>query len=119
MKKLSLLLLPFLLVGCASFKKWFGDDFYLELTHHPEIEGHEENMKKLVEFARSTMVTIVAAHDTYYLNEEDKRARETLVSIQNDYTERVSGQDKSDWSFITTEKVEELFNSKTKRIEKI
>lgn len=26
MKKISLLLLPFLFVGCASFKKWFGDN---------------------------------------------------------------------------------------------
>ena len=39
----------------TKYKKWFGDDFYLELTHHPEIEGHEENMKKLVEAAGSNM----------------------------------------------------------------
>ncbi len=102
-----------------KYRKWFGDDFYLEVTHHPEIEGHEENMKKLVEFARSAKMPIVAAHDTYYLTEDDKRARETLVSIQNDYTERISGGDKSDWSFITHEKASELFQHTPDAIENV
>jgi DNA polymerase-3 subunit alpha len=103
----------------AKFKTWFGDDFYLELTHHPEIEGHEENMKKIVDFARETDTPLVAAHDIYYLKEEDKRARETLVSIQNDYSERVSGGDKSDWSFISKEKAEELFRDTPDALENI
>ena len=102
-----------------KYKKWFGDDFYLEVTHHPEIEGHEENMKKLVEFARTAKMPIVASHDTYYLNEDDKRARETLVSIQNDYTERISGGDKSDWSFISKEKAEELFKDTPEALENV
>jgi DNA polymerase-3 subunit alpha len=102
-----------------KFKKWFGDDFYFEITHHPEIEGHEENMQKLVDFAKETKTPIVAAHDTYYLNEDDKRARETLVSIQNDYTERVSGGDKSDWSFISKEKAEELFKDTPDALENV
>lgn len=90
-------------------KGLFGDDLYLELTHHPELEGHEENAQKIIAFARETNTPLVAAHDTYYLAEDDKQARETLVSIQNDYSERVSGGDKSDWSFITPEKAEEYF----------
>jgi DNA polymerase-3 subunit alpha len=102
-----------------KYKKWFGDDFYLEVTHHPELEGHEENMQKLVGFAKETNTPIVAAHDTYYLNEDDKRARETLVSIQNDYTERVSGGDKSDWSFISKEKAEELFKDTPDALENV
>ncbi len=92
-----------------KFKHWFGDDFYLELTHHPEIDGHEENMQKLVAFARATNTKLVAAHDVYYLEEDDKAARETLVSIQNDFSERKMGGDKSDWSFITPEKAAETF----------
>jgi DNA polymerase-3 subunit alpha len=93
----------------AKYKAWFGDDFYLELTHHPEIEGHEETMQKLISFAKETKTPLVAAHDTYYLSEEDKAARETLVSIQNDFSERKMGGDRSDWSFITEERVRETF----------
>lgn len=103
----------------AKYKKWFGDDFYLELTHHPEIEGHEENMAKLIAFAKETDTPLVAAHDTYYLTESDKSARETLVSIQNDYSERVSGGDKSDWSFITEEKINDLFKDTPEALENV
>ncbi len=91
------------------YKEQFGDDFYLEITHHPEIEGHEEHMKRSIAFARENNVQLVAAHDTYYLDPEDKRARDTLVSIQNEYTERSHGGDPSDWSFISKEKAGELF----------
>jgi DNA polymerase-3 subunit alpha len=100
-------------------KKLFGDDFYLELTHHPEIEGHEENMTKLIALAKKTDTPLVACHDTYYLEEEDKRARETLVSIQNDYAERNMGGDKSNWSFITQEKANELFKDTPEAIENV
>jgi len=102
-----------------KYKKLFGNDFYLELTHHEEIEGHEENMKKLIVLAKETNTPLVACHDTYYLEEEDKRARETLVSIQNDYAERNMGGDKSNWSFISQEKAEELFKNTPEALENI
>lgn len=92
----------------TKHKKWFGDDFYLELTHHPEIENHEETMAKLIALAKETNTPLVAAHDVYYLEPDDKQARETLVSIQNEYGSR-QGNDPSDWSFISQEKAEELF----------
>ena len=34
------------------YKKIFGGRLYIEVTHHPEIDGHEANMKTLVEFAK-------------------------------------------------------------------
>ena len=107
------------LAEIEKYKKLFGDDFYLELTHHPEIEGHEENMKALISLSKETNTPLVACHDTYYLEEEDKRARETLVSIQNDYSERVAGGDKSDWSFITQEKADELFKDTPEALENV
>ncbi len=61
----------------------FGDDCYLELTHHPEMFDHTENQKKIVDLARSTNTPLVAAHDVYYLKPEDRIARETMMKIQN------------------------------------
>ncbi|MBX4200236.1 DNA polymerase III subunit alpha [Candidatus Parcubacteria bacterium] len=65
------------------YKKTFGlDHFYLEITRHPEIAGHDDKMESLVKFARSTETPIIAGHDIYYIKPEDKPARDTLLSIQ-------------------------------------
>ncbi len=90
------------------YKNIFGDDFYMEITHHPELDGHEANMKKLIDFAKTENIPLVAAHDTYYLNREDKAARETLVSIQDQFSER-NTDDEADFSFITPNEAEEFF----------
>ncbi len=95
------------------YKKLFGPDrFYIELTHHPEIPNHEEAMKKLVAFAKSAEVPLVAAHDTYYLSPSDHLARETLMSIQHDgdALERGGFEDvEEDFSFISPEQAEKFF----------
>jgi DNA polymerase III alpha subunit len=37
------------------YKNTYGkENFFIEITHHPEISGHEENMKKLLDLARET-----------------------------------------------------------------
>lgn len=92
----------------AFYKKNFGDDFYIEITHHPEVEEHAESMKKLVAFARAENLPLVAAHDTYYIKPEDKKARDTLVAIQDQFGER-SREDEADFSFISQETAEEYF----------
>ncbi len=91
------------------YTKNFGEDFYIEITYHPEIEGHEENMARLVSFCKTEHVQMVAAHDTYYLEPDDRRARNTLVSIQNEFSERNSSDDTSDFSFISPETAEKYF----------
>ena len=90
------------------YKKIFGDDFYMEITHHPELDGHEDTQKKLIAFAHAENIPLVAAHDTYYLNREDKAARETLVLIQDQFSER-NTDDEADFSFITVDEAEEYF----------
>ncbi|PIR56955.1 MAG: DNA polymerase III subunit alpha, partial [Parcubacteria group bacterium CG10_big_fil_rev_8_21_14_0_10_41_35] len=61
----------------------FGDDCYLEITHHPEIFEHAGIQEKIVELARATNTPLVAAHDVYYLKPEDRIARETMIKIQS------------------------------------
>jgi len=65
------------------YKQVYGPGrFYIEITHHPEINSHDERMKERVEFARKHDIELVAAHDVYYLEPEDKPARDTILSIQ-------------------------------------
>jgi DNA polymerase-3 subunit alpha len=94
------------------YKKLFGEgSFYLELTHHPEIPDHMERMAEVRELGKKTGVPVMAAHDTYYLDPEDRLARETLISIQtnSDPSDRGFDDVEEDFSFITPEKAEEYF----------
>jgi len=50
------------------YKDIYGNEnTYLELTHHPEIDGHEELQKKIITLSHETRVPLVAAHDVYYI----------------------------------------------------
>jgi DNA polymerase III subunit alpha len=93
------------------YKNLFGDDFYIEITHHPEVAGHMERMSELRVLANNHEIKTVAAHDVYYLNPEDRKARNTLVSIQNG-GERDRGalnDNAEDFSFITQAQANDFF----------
>lgn len=104
------------------YKKTFGVDeglnpdgspksnFYIEITHHPEIKGHEEHMEKLIAFARATNTPIVAAHDVYYISPGDAAARQTLLSIQSQNDEKIEVREE-DFSFISEKQAEKLFKN--------
>jgi len=93
------------------YKSIFGENCYLEITHHPEILGHETLQKKIVDLAKTSNTSLVAAHDVYYLNPEDHIAREALIKIQTggivDMAE--DGDGTEDFSFIDQEKAKKLF----------
>ncbi|MCE9644302.1 DNA polymerase III subunit alpha [Candidatus Parcubacteria bacterium] len=98
----------------SEYKSIFGENnVFLELSHHPEIEGHEATGTLIKELGKRTNTPLAAAHDTYYIHPEDKRARETLVSIQSntDFEKNGFQEDASDFSFITEKKALELFKN--------
>jgi DNA polymerase-3 subunit alpha len=102
------------------YKKVYGEEnFYLEITHHPEIEGHEEKMQKIISLAKETNTPLVAAHDTYYLHPEDKKARDTLllVNTSGDFSDRNSDGNEEDFSFISPDRAEELFKDTPEALE--
>lgn len=108
----------------TKYEALFGKEHtFLEITHHPEIEGHEDTMKKLITFSQKYGLSLVAAHDTYYLDPEDKPARNTLLSIQSagDMSERRFGNE-GEFHFISGETAEQFFShipeaiSNTKKI---
>jgi DNA polymerase-3 subunit alpha len=97
----------------APFQKIFGEDLFLEITHHPEIARHEETMQRVVALSKASGVPLVAAHDVYYLRPEDRLARETMIKIQSGGTVDVDQleQTEEDFSFITTDTAHEYFRT--------
>ena len=93
------------------YKNVFGDDCYLEISHHPEIFDHEEIQTKIKALAKETSTPLVAAHDVYYLKPEDSLARETMIKIQSggvvDTT--VDFESGNNFSFTTQAQMKEWF----------
>jgi DNA polymerase-3 subunit alpha len=102
-----------------KYKKIFaiegdGYDFYIEITKHPELAGHDEHMKILANFAKENGVGIVAAHDIYYIAPEDREAKETLMAVGQGMpqgkTDRGNWNDEDeDFSFLSAEMMNERF----------
>ncbi|MBP9757189.1 MAG: DNA polymerase III subunit alpha [Candidatus Pacebacteria bacterium] len=92
------------------YKKQFGTDCFVEITRHHEVEGHEERMQKIIELAQSADIPLVAAHDTYYLTQEDAIARELVTKIRSGGTlNRDFEGTANDFSFISQDKAKSLF----------
>lgn len=96
-----------------TYKNIFGaDNFFLEITHHPEIAEHENKMKERVTFARQNKINLMAAQDVYYLELEDRPARDTMLSIQGHMGREVNrgfNDGEEDFSFISPETAEKYF----------
>src|SRR3989344_3825172 len=95
-----------------KYKKIFKEGFYIEITKHPELAGHNEHMNFLANFAKERNVPIVASHDVYYINTEDREARETLMAVMQGHEPRDKNSfnnEEQDFSFISEEKIKERF----------
>ena len=93
---------------------WYGDvfkkDLYLEITHHPEITGQGELTEAIVALAHKTKTPLVAAHDVYYIEPEDRKARDVLMRIQTSGDFGDTGTDgDEDFSFISQKTANEYF----------
>ena len=99
----------------AEFKNIFGaDNVFLEITHHPKVEGHEALMAQVVALGRETGTPLVAQHDVYYLAPEDREATEVMRRIQQGGHGR---NEDEDFSFISEAKALELFKDLPEAIE--
>ncbi len=100
------------------YRNIYGDEnLYLELTHHPEVEKHQELMSKLVEFAKKYNAKLVAAHDAYYMNPDDREARQTLLSVQGTFGGGGLQSHNEDFSFIDTKTANEYFKDYPEALE--
>lgn len=100
------------------YKKRFGENLFLEITHHPEIAGHQSLMQEVGAFSKKHSIPLVAGGDVFYLKPEDHRARETLFKIQQNATLDDASQDfDEDFSFFGGERAEEYFRDTPEAIE--
>lgn len=86
-------------------------NYFLEIMHHPGIEGLLEVRNQTVELGRKLNIPIVATQDSHYLNPSDKKAHETMLAI-NTQGEKEKGKlsfGVDDFSFIDTETAYEKF----------
>lgn len=99
------------------YKKIFGKDFFLEITHHPEIENHEIFEEKLKKFSKASDTPLVACQNVYYMTPDDRDARRTLMSVQQSFGGGSYFNDNEDFSFITQKQAREFFNDIPEAIE--
>lgn len=85
------------------------ENVYLEITTHPEIDGHEDLMNRLVEFSKKYDSQLVAAHDVYYMKPEDREARKTLMSVQGTFGGTTQVTEGEDFSFISQKQANDYF----------
>lgn len=100
------------------YKKVFGENLYLEISHHPEITGHSELQEKIAMLGETHSVPLVAAQDVYYMKKEDNLARELARCIQSGRHlagDEVDRQD--DFSFITQKTALKYFKKFPQAIE--
>ncbi len=94
------------------YREVYGkDSFFIEITHHPEIDGHKEKMTALISLAKETATPIMAGQEVFYIDKKDRAARNTLLSIQNiDWHDRGGiGNEEEDFSLISPVQAEKFF----------
>src|SRR3989344_4268972 len=85
---------------CAEYRSIFGDgNVYLEISHHPKVEGHAVIIKKVAELSKESGIPLIVQQDVFYVEREDREAREVMRRIQNAH--RIEGyNEEEDFSFI-------------------
>ncbi len=104
-----------------EYRDIFGaENYFIELMHHPKVEGIEEVRKKLIELARKLKIPVVGTQDSHYLSEDDHKAQDTLLAVQTgtdtkDESRLTFGAD--DFSFIDTRKALLYFKDTPEAVE--
>ncbi|HUR98736.1 MAG TPA: DNA polymerase III subunit alpha [Pyrinomonadaceae bacterium] len=63
-----------------QYKSIFGKDFYIEIADNGTDESRSLT-RSLIDLARKSDISLVAANDAHYLNKDDARAHEVLLCI--------------------------------------
>ncbi len=91
-------------------KKLFGNDCFVEITRHPEIDGHEIQMQDVIARAKSVGLPLVATQDIYYLSPEDRLACDLVNKIRTGSAlDRNAEATPRNFSFLSKKQMKELF----------
>ncbi|HSE35605.1 MAG TPA: DNA polymerase III subunit alpha [Candidatus Paceibacterota bacterium] len=95
-----------------EYQEIFGkENYFIEVMHHPDVEGFWEWRNALVALAKKLAIPLVATQDSHYLMKDDAQAHKTLVAIgtASDVTDMgIFGGD-GHYHFISTAEALEWF----------
>lgn len=95
-----------------QYYELFGDDFYIEIQHHPKIPEVQQMREEMIKISRQLGIPLVATNDSHYTNTDDAAAQDALLCIQTRHmvsdTERMKMGD-TDFYLKSTEEMEAAF----------
>jgi len=104
-----------------EYQNIFGENnFFLEVWHHPNIEGTEKVKRKIIELGRKLNIPLVATQDIHYLNSDDGKYHDILLAVQTG--NKIEDDDRlslraDDFSMRSPEMMMELFKDLPDAIE--
>ncbi|MCH7952245.1 DNA polymerase III subunit alpha [Patescibacteria group bacterium] len=105
----------------SKFQEIFGDDFYLEIQHHPKIPDVALVREKLVKLSRELGIPLVATNDVHYVDREDAEAQDALLAVQTRKTisdrNRLTMLDSPDFYVRSPNEMKEAFRDLPDAIE--
>lgn len=94
----------------AALEEYVGifgtGNVFLEITHHPKVDGHMKRMEEIIKIAEESGVPLVAQHDVYYLSPNDREATEVMRRIAHG---SASANEEEDFSFVTEAQMRKWF----------
>lgn len=68
-----------------KYEKIYGKgNFYLEIQHHPNLEGQDKVNEQLIAFSKKLDIPLVATNDCHYLRKDDNEAQDILMLVNTE-----------------------------------
>ncbi len=98
-----------------EYNKLFGqDNYYLEIMHHPELDGQEKVNSQMIKFSKELNVPLVATNDAHYFKKDDDEAQDILLCLQNkkklEDIDRMKMKGMGDYSLRPAKEMKEAFS---------
>ncbi len=104
-----------------EYKEIFGkENYFIEVMNHTKIEGAKMVRDKLVLLSKKLNIPIVGTHDSHYLQEDDRKAHDTLLAVQTGTDTKDENRltfSADDFSFIDTKKALDYFKDIPEAVE--
>jgi len=104
-----------------DYQAIFGkENYFLEIMHHPGVEGIEEVRAKILALSKKIGIPIVGTQDSHYPNSDDRKAHETLLAVQTNADLKSNDRfsmGTEDYSFINTKTALEYFKDIPEAVE--
>ncbi len=92
----------------AEYQKIFGkENFYLELSAHPEVKKINLVNQRIIKLAKQTNTPLVATQDIHYLYPEDAKYHQILLNVQTNHAEKLVME--GDYSMRSPQQMFQIF----------